>query len=184
MNHAKLPIVLVVLVAAIMLPGCGIFGGEKAPPDLLLACEGQGQIIEAQAQNEVDLVTQYESDLEAQLDKHAHERLDYLLATSGDTMTKAEVRALVLEFEQAKTDRMAKAARRKAAYMKTIAENAQSAKALNEATRRYIESLDNGDEATRLRAIIDAIKPKPKPQEPVVPAPSSGPAPVVPFTGA
>lgn len=153
----SLPLHVVALLAFLLFAatGCGIFESD-VPTEVVGACEGQSQIIEAQAQNEVDLINWYEAKLVEFADQHSKERLDTILA-SGTVKTSEDIKKLVLEFNENRDAYVAESAARKAKYLAVCASNAKSAKALNDATRKYLDSL--GNERQRLKEVIDAIKP-------------------------
>ena len=156
------------VLCAFALAGCGIFQTE-VPPEVVAASEGQAQIIEMQAQNAVDLMNAYEADLIAAYDAQSNERLDNLIAKGGyDTPEK--IRSLVLAFSSNRDRYRAESEARKAKFTATCAANAKSGKILNEATRKYLDSL--GDARQNLKAVIDAIKTPP----PSPPAPGAGQA--------
>jgi hypothetical protein len=141
------------VLALLTLTGCGLFTAD-VPPEVVAASEGQAQIIEAQAANEIDLINAYEADLIAAYDAHSQERLDSLIAKGGyDTPEK--VKGLVVAFTQNRDRYRAESEARKAKFTATCAANAKSGKALNEATRKYLDTL--GDARKNLAAVIKAI---------------------------
>lgn len=146
--------------------GCSLFESD-VPPDVILAHEASAQIIEDQAANERDLILAYEADLDAAYTQHENERLERELA-SGKHDTPDKVKALVIALDQNRVRRRADAERRKAAFFATIASNCTSAKALSEATRRYID--DISDQRKALAPILEHFKPKPADQpKPIAP---------------
>lgn len=143
------------ILVGLLLTGCGLFKSE-VPPEVIAANEGQATINEMQAANTVDLINAYEADLMAAYDAQSQERLDALLAKGGyDTPEK--VKALVLAFSTNRDRYRAESEARKAKFTAVCAANAKSAKALTDATRKYMDSL--GDERKNLAAVIKAITP-------------------------
>lgn len=174
---SEMKVLSITLLATIaLLPGCGLFESE-VPPDVIAASEGQAQIIEMQGANTKALILAYDADLRAAYDAHSRERLNAMLAT-GQYDTPAEVTTLLDQYESNRARYHGELNAKRDEFLGVCANNIETGKTLNDATRRYLDFLS--ESRARLQEVLNTIKGAPPPvaipPEPVSPQPTTQPS--------